>query len=287
MYLHSLEQKRKEAEQADKTAAQFIQAASLKPRRARARYMSTQFDGPSARRDSEEAERNRWIFTLSENIKGTATPMGKMLTDRPGQQLVRQASLNPQVPCEGSPKVFVIPHTQQGTELSHVVRPTVRVPSSETLGTVQQGSFAGDPLEFCLSQRNGRDPGTRAIDRISSLWSDLSRPPGISSTRKAHQKRRRASSPPCCFFLEQLVMNETSPIYLHVCSWWMLVQNWATLRFSDHRGLNPSEVAFREGSFHARLTRSKTIGQDKTITSKPLVIDACCFLSHREWLTRS
>ena len=34
------------------------------------------------------------------------------------------------------------------------------------------------------------------------------------------------------------------------------------------------------------MTRSKTIGQDKTITSKPLVNDACCFLSHREWLTR-
>ena len=77
MYLHSLEQNRKETEQADKTAAdQFIQAASLKPRRFRARYMT------AARRDSEEAERNRWIFTLSENIKGTATPMGKMLTDR-------------------------------------------------------------------------------------------------------------------------------------------------------------------------------------------------------------
>ena len=81
-------------------------------------------------------------------------------------------------------------------------------------------------------------------------------------------------------------MNETSPMYLRVYSWWMLVQNYATLRFSDHRGLNPGEVTFREGSFHAHLTRSKTIGQDKTITSKPLVIDACCFFSHRAWLTR-
>ena len=84
-------------------------------------------------------------------------------------------------------------------------------------------------------------------------------------------------------------MDVTSPMYLRVYSWWMLLQNWATLRFSDHRGLNPSEVVFREGSFHARqarLTRSKTIGQDKTITSKPLVVDASCFLSHREWLTK-
>ena len=47
--------------------------------------------------------------------------------------------------------------------------------------------------------------------------------------------------------LEQLVMNEDFPIYLRVYSWWILVQNWATLRFSDHWGLNPSEVAFRGG----------------------------------------
>ena len=164
MYLHSLEQKRKETEQAVKTAAdQFIQATSLKPRRFRARYMSTHFDGPSARRDSEEAERNRWIFTLAEIIKGTATRNRQTWAAASGW---RQASLNPQVPCVGSPKVFDLARTQQGIGLSHVVRPTVR--ESETLRTVQQGSFEGDSPEFCLSRGNGRNPSTRAIDRISS-----------------------------------------------------------------------------------------------------------------------
>ena len=189
MYLHSLEQK-KETEQADKTAAdQFIQAASLKPRRFRARYMSTQFDGPSARRDAEEAERNRWIFYALRNHQRYSHTDGKDVNRQTWAAASgwRQASLNPQVPCEGSPKVFDLARTQQGTELSHVVRPTVRVPSRETLRTVQQGSFEGDPPEFCLSRGNGRNPGTRAIDRISSLWSDLSRTPCVSSTRKALQ----------------------------------------------------------------------------------------------------
>ena len=197
----------------------------------------------------------------------------------------RQASLNPQVPCEGSPKVFDLARTQQGTELSHVVRPTVRVPSRETLRTVQQGSFEGTHLSFVFLEEM---VGTPEQERLtgSALYGVIYRELLASAQPGKPSKQAPRMLPHMLFFLEQLVMNETSPIYLRVYSWWMLVQNWATLRFSDHRGLNPGEVTFREGSFHARLTRSNTTGQDKTITSKPLVIDACCFLSHREWLTR-
>ena len=107
--------------------------------------MRTQFDGPSARRDAEEAERNRWILTLSEIIKGTAQTWA-------AASGWRQASVNPQVPCEESPKVFDLARTQQGTELSHVVRPTVRVPSRETLRTVQQGALKGPTRVLSFSR---------------------------------------------------------------------------------------------------------------------------------------
>ena len=280
MYLNSLEQKRKETERADKTAAdQFIQAASLKPRRFLAQYMSTQFDGPSARRDAQEAETKQVDFYALRNHQRYSHTDGKDVNRQTWAAACgwRQASLNPQVPCEGSPKVFDLVRTQQGTELSHVVRPTVRVPSRETLRTVQQGSFEGEEMV-----------GTPAQERLtrSALYGVIYRELLASAQPGRPSKQAPRMLSPKLFFLEQLVMNETSPMYLRVYSWWMLVQNWATLRFSDHRGLNPGEVTFREGSFHARLTRSKTIGQDKTITSKPLVTDACCFLSHREWLTR-
>ena len=37
--------------------------------------------------------------------------------------------------------------------------------------------------------------------------------------------------------LEILVADIGSPPYLRIFSWWLLVQNWRTLRFTDHRGL--------------------------------------------------
>ena len=35
--------------------------------------------------------------------------------------------------------------------------------------------------------------------------------------------------------LEHLVVCVQTPRYYRVFSWWLLIQNWATLRFSDHR----------------------------------------------------
>ena len=288
MYLHFLEQKRKESEQAEKTAAdQFIQAASLKPRRFRARYMSTQFDGPSARKDSEEAERSRWISILSEPIKGTATPMGMMLTDKPGQQLVgggrRASTLRSRV--RGVRKFLT--WLALNRELSY---PTSFDQLSEFLQVrlsepCNRGALKGTHQSFVFLEEM---VGTPAQERLtgSALYGVIYRELLASAQPGRPTKQAPRILSPMLSLLEQLVMDVTSPMYLRVYSWWMLLQNWATLRFSDHRGLNPSEVVFREGSFHARLTRSKTIGQDKTITSKPLVVDASCFLSHREWLTK-
>ena len=212
MCLHSLEQKRKENERADKTAAdQFLHAASLKPLRFQARYMSSQFDGTNARRDSEEAERSRWILTLSELIRGTSMPVGTLLKD----------TLEPAA-CGWRPASFFF--------------------LEEIVGTPAQKRFTVSALygviyrELSSSAQHGKtsQAGARTLSQMQA-------------------------------FLEQLVMNETSPLYLRVYSWWMLFQNWTTLRFSDQQEVSSSEVMFRGGAFHARLTRSKTIGQDKTI----------------------
>ena len=122
-------------------------------------------------------------------IKGTATPMGKMLTDRPGQQQVgggRRASTLRS--CVRGVRKFLT-WLALNRELSY---PTSFDQLSEFLHVrlsepCNRGALKEDPPEFCLSRGNGRNPGTRAIDRISSLWSDLSRTPCVSSTRKALQ----------------------------------------------------------------------------------------------------
>ena len=39
---------------------------------------------PSARNDAETAERTRWLMVLADLLRGTKTPMGKLLGEKPG-----------------------------------------------------------------------------------------------------------------------------------------------------------------------------------------------------------
>ena len=84
--------------------------------------------------------------------------------------------------------------------------------------------------------------------------------------------------------LEHLVVCAQTPRYYRVFSWWLLIQNWATLGFSDHRGILPSSVKIDATGFSAKLTRSKTPGDDRTVASRPLVIDRCCYLAVAGWM---
>ena len=87
--------------------------------------------------------------------------------------------------------------------------------------------------------------------------------------------------------LEDTVVDETVRPYFWVYAWWLLLQCWATLRFSDHhRGLIPDEKFEVKGnSLTTRLLRSKTIGSDKTVTSRNVVVSQACFVKRSEWLS--
>ena len=84
--------------------------------------------------------------------------------------------------------------------------------------------------------------------------------------------------------LETLVLCSDDAPYLRVYGWWVLLQNWGTLRFSDHRGLNPAQITVSAAEFQGTLTRSKTIGSDKNIRSRPVVVSSCCFVREPMWL---
>ena len=44
------------------------------------------------------------------------------------------------------------------------------------------------------------------------------------------------------------------------------------------------DVSFIGASMSARLSRSKTLGTDRSVTSRQIYINACCFLERRKWL---
>ena len=68
-------------------------------------------------------------------------------------------------------------------------------------------------------------------------------------------------------------------------SWWALVQNWSTLRFNVNRGIRSQNVTVKGGSFSARRIHSKTSGEDREPTLRPVYIDAVCFVVLAELMT--
>ena len=72
--------------------------------------------------------------------------------------------------------------------------------------------------------------------------------------------------------LERFVMDTDMAPFLRIYSWWILLQCWCTLRFSDHRGVNPKAVRVIGSSMTALLTWSKTIGTDKAVGSRPHIV---------------
>ena len=54
--------------------------------------------------------------------------------------------------------------------------------------------------------------------------------------------------------IELLVVDSNVLPFIRVYSWWVLLQNWGTLRFSDHRGLRPGDVKIKDNTLDALLT---------------------------------
>ena len=84
--------------------------------------------------------------------------------------------------------------------------------------------------------------------------------------------------------LENVVTDAGLLPFVRVYAWWVLIQNWGTFRFSDHRCIDPSSVVITSAGFSAVLSRSKTIGTDKSIGSRPLTLAACCYISVPTWM---
>ena len=76
VWLHEREKRKLVVEQVQQqTSAQFDWAAAERPRKYRSRLERMLFDGPTARRDAEEAERQRWLQILADLLRHSPTPM--------------------------------------------------------------------------------------------------------------------------------------------------------------------------------------------------------------------
>ena len=283
--LHEHKRKAKEMERVQKSVLdQFAAATKLPQRKYHARYQSSLEEGPTARRDAEEAERLRWVTLLSELLRGTQTPMGQLLSTKPGNiQLLgggkRASTLRSRV--RGVQKFLSWLAIHQEKVFPDSVSQLLEFRLSEPCN---RGSLKGSHRALVFLEETA---GVPAVERLTNTQLyNVSYKELLSSASPArHAKQAPRVLVSILSALEGLVVDTEAAIYLRIFAWWLLLQNWATLRFSDRRGIEPNNVTVRAGSWRALLTRSKTIGADRSVVSRPLVVDPCCFTCHADWLT--
>ena len=230
-------------------ADQLVIAAELRPKRFRTRWQRTVYDGPTARKDAEASERDRWIQLLANLLRSTDTPMGKLIRESPSNIKLlgsgrRAGTLRSRVRSVqkflgwlvASHGISFPIHWRQLTEYLQVrysepcVRGSLKLVHSSYI-FLQEVAGIEDKLT---------DSAMYAVS-LKELMSQAA--PG----RSPRQAPRFPTILLAAF--EEMVLAGDKPVFLRVLSWWLLVQSWGTMRFDDHRGLLPCDVNI--SSWHA------------------------------------
>ena len=208
--------------------------------------------GPTPRRDAEEMERARWIETLRSRV-------------RLARRYLAWLSITFEVPFP--------------TELEQMAD-YFRVRASEPC---TRGTLKNTHRSFTFLEEVAGMPKTECVTEnplYQVLYHELlSKAAPGRATRQADRMLVAMLGA-----IEQLVVDEGELPYIRLHSWRTLLQNWATLRFDDHRGIEFASVRVSQLRLQARLTRSKTTGSDKTVLGRPVVVDSICFVSEPRWL---
>ena len=257
---------------------QLVIAADMRPKKFRTKWQRAVYDGPTARKDAEAAERDRWIQLLANLLRSTDTPMGKPIRDSPSNiQLLgggrRAGTLRSRVRSVqkflgwliASHGISFPVHWWQLTEYLQVrysepcVRGSLKLVHSSYIFLQE---VAG--VEVKLT-----DSAMYAV----SLKELMSRASPGSQPRQAP----RFTTILLAAF-EETVLSADKPVFV------LLVQSWGTLRFDDHRGLLPRDVILSATGLQARLTRSKVSGSDKHLNFRTVIIHSSAYVQCKDWL---
>ena len=282
-----IDKKRRDMQALTSSAAsdQLVLAAELKPRKFRSKWQRIVFEGPTARKDMEDAERARWVASLGNLLRHTDTPMGRLLRENPSNlQLLgsglRAGTLRSRVRSikkflewlSVSHKIAFPVHWQQFVEFLQVrlSEPWVR------------GSLKSAHRSFLFLQESA---GISDKLTDSALY-DVTRKELFAAALPGRAPRQAPRFPSILLgAFEDNVMDSSLPVFWRVLSWWLLFQSWSTLRFDDHRGIIPEDLEISETGLVGRLSRSKVTGRDKRVAFRVLVIHPSAFVHQKDWLT--
>ena len=259
-------------------ADQLVIAADMRPKRFRTKWQRIVYDGPTARKDAETAERDRWIQLLANLLRSTDTPMGKLIRENPSNiQLLgggrRAGTLRSRVRSVqkflgwliASHGVGFPVHWRQLTEYLQVrySEPCVR-------GSLKLVHSSYVFLQEVAGMEDKLTDSAMYVVALKELMSQAipGKPP------------RQAPRFPTILLaaFEDMVHAVDRPVFIRVLSLWLLVQSWGTLRFDDHRELLPREFVVTSTGLQARLTRSKVSGSDKHLNYRTVIIHPSAYI---------
>ena len=266
---------------------QLLLAALARPTKFRTRWQQQYHDGPTARRDAEEALRKKWLSELEALIRGTGTPMAQVLDTRADGSTIlgggrRATTLRARV--RGARKYLGWLAVAHGrvfpSEPAHLTG-FLEARHSEPCN---RGSLKAAHQSFVfLESVAGVEEKMTTGALYGAVYKEL------LATAQPGRTPKQAPRYPLVVVesLEVLVMDDGALFFFRICAWWLLLQCWGTLRFDDHRGLHPTTGFSVSGnSLVAQLTRSKTIGPDRALTRRTVVVSEVCYVRKPDWLSR-
>ena len=240
---------------------------------------------PAQTRD--ETPKSRWVHNLTLLLTGTDTPSGRVLASRQSRGQFLGAGL-------------------RASTLRGKVRNLRKFMA--WLATTHQEVFPTSFLQYIqyLQVRQSEPSNRGALKDCHASFQFLEEVAGLPAEQKQTSTElytlmykevlsqatpgRPVRQSPRMFVrllaeIETLVVDPSKQTYLRIIGWWVLLQSWGTLRFSDHRGLLPKQITVDDTGFTGVLSRSKTLGSDKTVGSRPVFVHAACFVRERNWLS--
>ena len=234
--------------------------SSRSSRRQPAKPQQSLYQGPNARKEAEETERTKWIELLGSMLAHTPTPIiGTLLAAQPSNlQLLgagrRAATLRSRVRAVKRFLDWLAVSDAKGypTEL-HDNTGYLQGRQSEPC---TRGALKGAHKALVFMEEVA---GVTAQARIttSSLYLVLQKELLANSIPGRPPKQASRMFMSMLAALEELTVDDKALPYYRVYAWWILLQSWGMMRFSDHRGLKPSDVQVTGNTMSAKLTRSK------------------------------
>ena len=263
----------------------FLQSIGDRPRAYRSKLQKAWYEGPNARRDAEESERTRWLSSLADIVAKSPTPMGRLLCSQPGNlELLgggrRASTLRSRVrELRKFFAWFSVTYEEEFPTTEEHFTGFLRARASEPCN---RGALKATHRSFGFLEEVTGMPLTERKTK-SKLYDVILRE--LLSTALPGKPAQQAPRFPIKVLtaVESFVVDETKPAYMRMYAWWVLLQNWCTLRFSDHRGISPRTIQEGAGFWSMLLERSKTIGRDKNVQMRPLYLDAACFFQYPGW----